>query len=131
MEREKKTWDRESLNPPCVTLAAFVWNCPKILRPFPKGQLISKCLFGFIVWTKIPTKNLTNSALEFAMWCNKKKGTFLLFYNLHMIICIAYLMYLCAFILWFDQFSHSRVEFVKFFRWYFGPNDDSKRTFWN
>ena len=25
-----------------------------------KGQLISKCPFGFIVWTKIPTKNLTN-----------------------------------------------------------------------
>ena len=27
---------------------------------FSKGQLISKCLFGVIVWTKIPTKNLTN-----------------------------------------------------------------------
>ena len=25
-----------------------------------KGQLISKFPFGFIVWTKIPTKNLTN-----------------------------------------------------------------------
>ena len=25
-----------------------------------KGQLISKCPFGVIVWTKIPTKNLTN-----------------------------------------------------------------------
>ena len=24
------------------------------------GQLISKCPFGVIVWTKIPTKNLTN-----------------------------------------------------------------------
>ena len=25
-----------------------------------KGQLISKCPFGVIVWTKIPTKNLAN-----------------------------------------------------------------------
>jgi hypothetical protein len=25
-----------------------------------KGQLISKCPFGVIVWTKIQTKNLTN-----------------------------------------------------------------------
>ena len=25
-----------------------------------KGQLISKCPFGVIVWTKIPTKNVTN-----------------------------------------------------------------------
>ena len=25
-----------------------------------KGQLISRCSFGVIVWTKIPTKNLTN-----------------------------------------------------------------------
>ena len=29
-----------------------------------KGQLISKCLYEIIVWTKIPTKFLTNSALE-------------------------------------------------------------------
>ena len=28
-----------------------------------KGQLISKCPFGVIFWTKIPPKNLTNSAL--------------------------------------------------------------------
>ena len=29
-----------------------------------KGQLISKCLFEKIVWTKIPTKNLIDSALQ-------------------------------------------------------------------
>ena len=28
-----------------------------------KGQLISKCLYEIIVWTKIPTKNLIVSAL--------------------------------------------------------------------
>ena len=33
-----------------------------------KGQLISKCLFGVIISTKIPTKNLTISALEFEKW---------------------------------------------------------------
>ena len=36
-----------------------------------------------------------------------------------------------AFILWFYHFLNTRAEFVKFFRWYFGPNDDTKRTFWN
>ena len=29
-----------------------------------KGQLISKCLFEKIVWTKIPTKNLIDSAKQ-------------------------------------------------------------------
>ena len=29
------------------------------------GQLISKCPFGVIVWTKIPTKNLTNFCPRF------------------------------------------------------------------
>ena len=43
-----------------------------------KGQLISKCPFGVIVWTKIPTKKLTNSALESEKWLNQQnKGTFL------------------------------------------------------
>ena len=30
----------------------------------PKGQLIWKCLFEKIVWTKIPTKNLIDSAQQ-------------------------------------------------------------------
>ena len=30
----------------------------------PKGQLISKCPFGFIVWTKLPTKLFLNFCLE-------------------------------------------------------------------
>ena len=29
-----------------------------------KGQLISECLFEKIVWTKIPTKNLIDSAQQ-------------------------------------------------------------------
>ena len=54
----------------------------------PKGQLISKCPFGAIVSTKIPTEK-------------------------------------------FDKFcpTHSKPEFVEFFRWYFGQNDETKRTF--
>ena len=32
-----------------------------------KDQLISKCPFGVIFWTKIPPKNLTNSALEWVV----------------------------------------------------------------
>ena len=31
-----------------------------LLRDLVKGQLISKCPFGVIVWTKVPTKKLTN-----------------------------------------------------------------------
>ena len=30
-----------------------------------KGQLISKCLFEKIIWTKIPPKNLIDSALKY------------------------------------------------------------------
>ena len=37
-----------------------------------KGQLISKCVSSVIVWTKISTKQLTNSALEFEMGSNHK-----------------------------------------------------------
>ena len=34
--------------------------CSDIFVDIPKGQLISKCPFGVIVCTKIPTKNLAN-----------------------------------------------------------------------
>ena len=40
----------------------------KILEKYhehTKGQLISKCLFEKIVWTKIPPKNLIDSALQY------------------------------------------------------------------
>ena len=43
-----------------------------LLFSIGKGQLISKCPFGVIVWTKKPTKNLTISALEFEKWSNHK-----------------------------------------------------------
>ena len=36
-----------------------------------------------------------------------------------------------AFILWFDHCSNSRAQICQTFRWYFGPDDDTKRTFWN
>ena len=50
----------------CVEKISFLsWNTTfllvQILRT--KGQLISKCLYEVIVWTKIPTKNLIISAL--------------------------------------------------------------------
>ena len=37
-----------------------------------KGQLISKCLFEQIVWTKIPTKNLIDSA-HYTSWAESIK----------------------------------------------------------
>ena len=43
-----------------------------------KGQLISKCPFGFIFGPKYQRKKLTISALEFEKWWNQQnKGTFL------------------------------------------------------
>ena len=53
-----------------------------------KGRLISKCSFGVIIWTEIPTRKFDN---------------------------------VCP--------RMGRAEFVKFFRWYFGRNDETKRTF--
>jgi hypothetical protein len=46
-------------------------------RPSPgqcccKGQLISKCLFEKIVWTKIPTKNLIDYA-HYTCWAESIK----------------------------------------------------------
>ena len=38
----------------------------------PKGQLISKCLFEKIIWTKIPTKNLIDSA-HYTCWAESIK----------------------------------------------------------
>ena len=35
------------------------------MGPWVKGQLISKYLFEKIVWTKIPPKNLIDSALQY------------------------------------------------------------------
>ena len=37
-----------------------------------KGQLISKCLFEKIVWTKIPTKNLIDSAQQVLVFWSKR-----------------------------------------------------------
>ena len=59
-----------------------------VKQSMSKGQLNSKCPFGLIVSTKIPTE-------KFDKFCPRM----------------------------------GRAEFVKFFRWYFGQNDDTKRTF--
>ena len=45
------------------------------LSKLPKGQLISKCLYEIIVWTKIPTKFLIVSALALS---GQKLSIFLL-----------------------------------------------------
>ena len=59
-----------------------------------KGQLISKCPFGVIVWTKISTKDLTNFCPRiWKLWYYKKGPLF------------------C----WFLNFLDSRAEV---FRWY-------------
>ena len=77
---------------------------------------------------KYKQKFLTISALESKKcWNQQNEGTFLHYYNLHL-MCKRHYRVL---ILWFDQFSNSRAGFVKFFRWCFGPNHDTKRTFWN
>ena len=45
-----------------------------MFRKYPKGQLISKCPFGVIIWTKYQRKNLTISALESSGEINKIKA---------------------------------------------------------
>ena len=47
-------------------LLKFEAEGPRICKNFEitKGQLISECLFEKIVWTKIPTKNLIDSAQQ-------------------------------------------------------------------
>ena len=44
----------------------------KLVKSHSKGQLISKCLFEKIVWTKIPTKNLIDSA-HYTCWAESIK----------------------------------------------------------
>ena len=43
-----------------------------VLELLAKGQLISECLFEKIVWTKIPTKNLIDSA-HYTCWAESIK----------------------------------------------------------
>ena len=81
----------------------------------PKGQIISKCLLGVIVWTKIATKKFDNFCPDGQI----KKKT--LYYIEYPIINIKKCLY------FFDLTT--RAEIVKFFRCYFGPNDDTKKTF--
>ena len=40
-------------------------TCDSMYHVLTKGQLISKCLFEKIVWTKIPPKHLIDSALQY------------------------------------------------------------------
>ena len=53
------------------------WKCEGMARSalVTKGQLISKCLYEIIVWTKIPTKILIVSALALS---GQKLSNFLL-----------------------------------------------------
>ena len=50
----------------------FVIGAVTYSQLLDKGKLILKCPFGVIIWTKIPTKNLTISALEFEKGSNHK-----------------------------------------------------------
>ena len=60
--RVEEAW--ETVQIPCVHFVNYNSECLDYHNAgFSKGQLISKCLFEKIVWTKIPTKNLIDSAL--------------------------------------------------------------------
>ena len=65
----------------CSSYSPYLSTCPKkvfaflmdidllgsdscVFQHITKGQLISKCPFGFIVWTKLPTKLFLNFCLE-------------------------------------------------------------------
>ena len=54
------------------SLLNFLERYKRIPKILIKGQLISKCPFCVIVWTKIQRKKLTISALEFEKWLNHR-----------------------------------------------------------
>ena len=81
-----------------------------------KVQLISKRLLEKIVWTKIATKKFDN----FCPGGQIKKIKALSYINYGVFNVIKCLYF-------FDLTT--RAEIVKFFRCYFGPNDDTKKTF--
>ena len=81
-----------------------------------KGQIISKCLLGVIVWTKIATKKFDN----FCPGGQIKKIKALSYINYGVFNVIKCLYF-------FDLTT--RAEIVKFFRCYFGPNDFFKKEF--
>ena len=83
-----------------------------------KGQLISKCPFDVIVSTKIPMKFfLRISALASKKRLNQKNK-----------VLINKKIYDWG-LFCFDFFLEARAEIPKKFRWYFGRNDETKRTF--
>ena len=94
----------------------FSHNVSPASLMFSKGQIISKCLLGVIVWTKLATKKFDNFCPAGQI---KKIKT--LYYIKYPIINIKKCLY------FFDLTT--RAEIVKFFRCYFGPNDDTKKTF--
>ena len=100
-----------------------------------KGQLISKFPFGVIVWTKIPTIFLRISALACKKSSNQKKSLIKSFSNnLKKIRCLYLFFCSTSFYRIVKDLRISalaRTEIFKKFRWYFGQNDDTKRTFWN
>ena len=55
-----RNWNQSSMS---VSVLKFKVTLP-LKCSFGKGQLISECLFEKIVWTKIPTKNLIDSAQQ-------------------------------------------------------------------
>ena len=48
----------------CIKVDFFYYSKVDGFSARTKGQLISKCLFEKIIWTKIPTKNLIDSAQQ-------------------------------------------------------------------
>ena len=81
----KKSYANSKLQWPLCARKTFFWKCQQVTFCFVfnaktwhaslnklwfffeqgKGQLISKCLFGIIVWTKIPTKLFLDFCPEF------------------------------------------------------------------
>ena len=80
------------------------------------GQLFQNVLLVSSFGPKYQRKNLTISAL--VVKSKKIKALSYINYGVFNVIKCLY---------FFDLAT--RAEIVKFFRWYFGPNDDTNRTF--
>ena len=61
------------INQNLSTISSLIYLfCTSCETEITKGQLISKCLFEKIIWTKIPTKNLIDSA-HYTCWAESIK----------------------------------------------------------
>ena len=90
---------------------------------FIKGQLISKCLLGLIVWTKIPTQFFPGFLPQSLKRGQIKKIKALYYTNQGLFDLFGILKFLIQ-----PLFRGQGRKSLNKFRWLFGRNDDKKKA---